>query len=221
MSLDQILVPLQKVALGLEELLSEVVFVGGATVPFYLDHPESEEIRVTDDVDIVFQIFTYIEYSKLEEKLLAKGFSPDMTSKIAVRKKFQGIIVDVMPTNADIWGFCNRWYLEGVKRSVPYQLPGGLSINILSLSYFLATKLEAHNDRGESLYISKDMEDVSLILNGSSRLPVEIKKVDPDLRNYLADNLRVLKELPAIDLRRFCECYRVDINRILASLDWF
>lgn len=33
MSLDQILFPLQKVALGLEELLSEVVFVGGATVP--------------------------------------------------------------------------------------------------------------------------------------------------------------------------------------------
>jgi hypothetical protein len=54
MSIDQILVPLQKVALGLEELLSEVVFVGGATVPFYLDHPELEEIRVTDDVDIVY-----------------------------------------------------------------------------------------------------------------------------------------------------------------------
>lgn len=133
----------------------------------------------------------------------------------------QQYLVDVMPTNADIWGFCNRWYLEGVKRSVPYHLQKGLSINILSLPYFLATKLEAHSDRGESLYISKDMEDVSLILHGNTRLALEIAKVDSELKNYLAEKLTPIKNLPPIELRRFCECYRVDIDRVQESLECF
>lgn len=66
---------------ALEELQTQVVFKGGATVPFYATR-EYADFRPTDDVDVIIELLNYAALSKLEEKLLKKGFSPDVESGV-------------------------------------------------------------------------------------------------------------------------------------------
>ncbi|MEM7109839.1 MAG: hypothetical protein AAF519_16560 [Bacteroidota bacterium] len=51
----------EKVALALEELNDEVVFVGGAVVSLYVTDTGAEQPRPTKDIDISVQIHTYSE----------------------------------------------------------------------------------------------------------------------------------------------------------------
>jgi lipid A disaccharide synthetase len=69
---------IQEVAQAFEGLDQEVVFVGGATVALYLDLSTAEEIRPTEDVDVVIQIASAMDYSKFSEKLLKLKFNPDI-----------------------------------------------------------------------------------------------------------------------------------------------
>ncbi|GAB2610263.1 hypothetical protein [Belliella aquatica] len=52
---------IKAVAQALQELSENVVFVGGATVSLYTDR-NSEEVRPTDDVDILVELVSYKEY---------------------------------------------------------------------------------------------------------------------------------------------------------------
>ena len=56
------------------------------------------------------------EYHALEEKLRALGFQNPLDDEkpILCRWKFRGIKVDVMPTDAAVLGFSNRWYGTGI-----------------------------------------------------------------------------------------------------------
>ncbi len=60
------LVRIKAVSNALGSLKDQVVFVGGATVAFYVDRM-AEEVRPTDDVDVVVEIWTYKDYAALEE----------------------------------------------------------------------------------------------------------------------------------------------------------
>lgn len=150
---------------ALEELASEVVFVGGATVSLYSTRPETET-RPTDDVDIVVEIIHYKEYAAIEEKLRSKGFANDVSSGIICRYTIHGITVDVMPTSENILGFSNKWYPVAFANSILAPLSDGPSIRIFSAPYFLATKLDAFSDRGDNDgRLSSDFEDVVHVLN--------------------------------------------------------
>ena len=82
---------------ALGELKDKVVFVGGATVSLYAD-AVSEEIRPTEDIDIVVEIWARNDYYKIDERLRQLGFVNDQTSGIICRYAVNGLIVDVMPT---------------------------------------------------------------------------------------------------------------------------
>ena len=69
-----------EIAKGLQELINDVIFVGGTVSMFYIDDRASETIRPTIDVDCVIKVATYIEYSKLEEKL--RNFPCYIASKL-------------------------------------------------------------------------------------------------------------------------------------------
>jgi len=60
---------LQSAIDDLGDLADEVMFVGGATVEFWISDDAAPEFRPTDDVDIVVQISTQIEYYQLDERL--------------------------------------------------------------------------------------------------------------------------------------------------------
>lgn len=199
MNTRQNIARIKAVHFALEELASEVVFVGGATVSLYSTRPEVET-RATDDVDIVVEIMRYSQYAAIDEKLRSKGFVNDVSSGIICRYIIHGIIVDVMPTSESILGFSNRWYPIAFPNAIPVTLEKGLSIRIFSPPYFLATKLEAFEDRGENDgRFSSDFEDIVHVLNTRQSVWDEIREADQSVRQYLEDEFAKLLEQKYID----------------------
>lgn len=190
---------IKAVYFALEELASEVVFVGGATVSLYSTRPEIET-RPTEDIDIVVEIFHYTDYAAIEAKLRSKGFANDIASGVICRYIVQGITVDVMPTSEDILGFSNRWYPEAFVNSITVSPQDGLSIRIFSSPYFLATKLDAFADRGENDgRFSSDFEDIVHLLNNRQTIWSEIRQANEPVRQYLRNEFAKLLDQKYID----------------------
>lgn len=180
----------------LKDLTTEVVFVGGATVSLYADR-ETTDVRPTDDVDVLVEIYTRNEYQQVEEALRAAGFAHDRESGILCRFVVQGITVDVMPIDASVLGFTNRWYAEGYQEAVDLQMDELYRVRIFSAPYFIASKLEAFKGRGEGDgRTSHDFEDVVYVLNNRSTVWEEMEGAPETVRQYLKDEVAELLANP-------------------------
>jgi predicted nucleotidyltransferase len=176
------------VAKGLKGLKDEVVFVGGATIDLFITDPAAPGTRETDDVDCVIELVGKAKYYALEEKLRALGFQNplDEEKPVLCRWKFCGITVDVMPTDASVLGFTNRWYRDGMIHAEEFKLPNGERVSVLSLPYLIATKLEAFHGRGKGDYMgSKDIEDIVALLDGCSDAEQKIVAAPAEIQKYL------------------------------------
>jgi len=86
------------------------------TVALYATFPDhTEEIRPTDDVDVVVELLSYSGYEEISEKMIVSGFSNDVEPGVICRFKIHGLAVDIMPTDPNVIGFSNRWYPDGFK----------------------------------------------------------------------------------------------------------
>lgn len=181
-------------ARGLGPLKDEVVFVGGATIELYLAGRSALKIRATDDVDCVVAVAARTGYHKLEERLRGLGFRHPMDENAPIcRWEYRGILVDVMPLAGEVLGFSNRWYPEGFESSIPVRLPDGREVRILSLPYFIASKLEAFKGRGRDDFMgSPDMEDIVTIVDGVEDFRRQIERAPKSVRRYLQDSFREL-----------------------------
>jgi hypothetical protein len=194
------IVMLQIVADGLEELKEEVVFVGGAIAELYADDPASSDIRPTLDVDCVIELSSRLDHAKLEERLRAKKFAHDISKGAPIcRWIYKSIKVDVMPTDEKILGFKNQWYSLGVENKISKILPNGNNIYIFRPEYYLASKFEAHHDRGGSdLRQSHDFEDIIYILDNCTDIVENIRSSNVDVKRYLKSECQKLLENDAL-----------------------
>lgn len=177
---------------ALEELKQDVVFVGGATVPLYSDR-KSIEFRPTNDVDILIELATHKEYAIVEEKLRKKGFENDIESRITCRFKLKGFIVDVMPTDEKVLGFSNKWYEEGFRNAIKYSIDSENTINIFSVPYFVATKLEAFKNRGNNDgRMSSDFEDIVFVFENRFTIWEEFALAPKSVKDYLKNEFSIL-----------------------------
>ncbi len=152
-----------KVARSLGDLNQEVVYVGGAMVSIYIDDPAAEDIRHTKDIDLTFNLATFSKLEIIRESLVSKGFTQNAEDKVNCRFRYDDLKVDIMSTHAVGWAPTNPWFEKGFEKAVPKNLDD-ISIKILPLPYFLATKLVAFFDRGiKDIYASHDLEDYLLI----------------------------------------------------------
>ncbi len=179
---------------ALEELANEVVFVGGATVALYADRP-SGEARPTEDVDILVELMYYRDYAAIEERLRSKGFTNDTESGVICRYRVRGIIVDVMPTGENTLGFTNSWYEQGYATAMTHALDEHYTIKIFQPVYFLATKMEAFNNRGggDGRW-SSDFEDIVYVLNNRTTIWEELQAADAAVKAYFKEQFRLLLE---------------------------
>lgn len=180
---------LAAVAKGLRGLKEKVVFVGGATIDLFITDPATPGTRETDDVDCVVELAGRVQYHALEDELRALGFQHSMDERAPIcRWVFRGIKVDVMPVKGAMLGFKNRWYPDGMARSEEITLPGGERASTFSVTYLLASKLEAFRDRGKADYLaSKDLEDIVALLDGCPGAEQRIAAAPDDVRRYLAE----------------------------------
>ena len=178
------IIRIKAVANILNQLDEEFVFVGGATVSLYGDLSKAEA-RPTEDVDVIIELASYTGYAELDENLRKLGFENDIESGVLCRYKVQGIIVDVMPTDASVIGFSNRWYADGFKFAKTIQLDD-LPIKIFTLPFFIASKIEAFKNRGQNNYLfSSDFEDIVYVLENNSNIASLMLESPQDVKQYL------------------------------------
>lgn len=178
------------VAEGLGELIEKVVFVGGAVASLYCDDAAARRIRPTTDVDFIIEISSNREYAELEEELRNYGFKHDMSPGAPIcRKIYNDVKVDVMPTEISVLGFTNRWYSQGITKLEKTTLPSKREISILSLPYYIGSKIEAFKQRGNNNYIfSHDIEDIITILDGRMNL-YTLFDAETAIKDYLREEL--------------------------------
>jgi hypothetical protein len=187
-----------EIARNLRDLDEPFVFLGGSVISLLLDD-SAAPVRPTDDVDIAVDVTTFAAYHDLSARLLARGFTPDASEGAPIcRWRLGDIVVDVMPTTANVLGFTNRWYVDAIEQSVEVELEPGLTARIVTSPYFLATKLEAFLGRGDGDYMaSHDLEDVIAVIDGRHMVLDEIAAAPADVRAYLSETLRHMLATPA------------------------
>ena len=169
-------------------LRDEVAFIGGATTFFLLTDPAYPQVRQTLDVDVIVEIASRMDYYKLEERLRSLGFTQVVGENEPVcRWMVEGVMVDVMPTDAGILGFSNRWYSDALTCAKIMNIAENMDIRLVTAPYFLATKMEAFRGRGKGDYFtSHDMEDIVTLIDGRKETVEEVNNSDPELKTYLA-----------------------------------
>jgi predicted nucleotidyltransferase len=190
-----ILHSIQTVAEALGSDIEKFVLVGGAAAALLIDNIESGDIRPTDDVDLVSDINTYSQYNELTEVLRKEhGFKHDINGPLC-RFIVGGVTVDILPTNENVLQFANKWYSHAIASSIPYILPSGIKIKLISPAVFLSTKLDAFKDRGQNDYYgSHDLEDIVTLIDAREDIFVECAAANDDIKTYLSTSFKHLMQ---------------------------
>ncbi|WP_151703052.1 hypothetical protein [Nitrincola alkalilacustris] len=120
-------------ALG-PELRANMAFVGGCTTALYLsDEFTLEQVRHTDDVDIIVHVMGRAAFYTLQKTLSQSGFrvcmpNPGEKTPPVCAMQLGELRVDFMPDDQDILGFTNRWYQQALSTANRYELEPDLTI---------------------------------------------------------------------------------------------
>jgi hypothetical protein len=185
---------LELTAEKLRPLLSEVVFVGGCTTGLLVTDPGAAPVRVTRDVGVIADILSHADYAVFAERLHSLGFEEDASEGAPLcRWRHGSLILDVMPLDASILGFSNRWYPEALRTAVSVSLSDGLVLRVIIAPYFLGTKLDAFQGRGgNDYYASHDLEDVITVVDGRAALIDEVTGAPKELRRFISESFKAL-----------------------------
>lgn len=184
-------------ALG-DDLCQQMVFVGGcSTAVLITDEITLQEVRATDDVDLIVGLTGMAQWMQLQETLNKNGFTVSGEDEVICRMRLGNLKVDFMPDDPDILGFSNRWYKEGIYTAIKYVLPSGRMIKHLTPPLFLATKLEAYSGRGQNDPLgSHDLEDIINVVDGRPTLLSEAQAAQDEVRAYLSQQFQALLQHP-------------------------
>lgn len=192
---DSNLMQLEAVALALGDLLPQVTFVGGSTTLLLVDEPAHFGVRQTDDVDVIIDVTTLVEYHHFSERLRELDFHEDTEGPICrwlIDTAIGKVKLDIMPIDEKILGFSNRWYKAAIKEASDISLPSKTIIRVVSPAYFIATKFEAFAGRGKGEYFSHDLEDIVFVMENRSRLIHELMDCTEELKKYFSSQVTLL-----------------------------
>lgn len=201
----------EKVAIALEEINDEVIYVGGAIIGLYVDEESAEVPRPTKDIDVSVQISSYSQMDQLRDRLAEKKIHPEPTEDVMYRYSFEDILIDFIPFEETPLGPTNRWLKPGFKKAYPVKLREAV-IKILPIDYFLATKWEAFKNRGDDPRMSHDFEDIIYIIDNRSNILDDIARADIEVQSFfkgMSDDI-----LSHYSLNEIIECH---LNPLMAS----
>src|SRR5271155_2949601 len=185
---------LEEAATKLAPFLGEIVFIGGVTLGLLITDKAAAPIRSTNDVDVIAEILTYVDYFAFAERLRKAGFSEDTSEEPLTCRWFHGRLkLDVLALSKEVLGYTNLWYESALRHAISFVLPGGRSIRLITAPHFLGTKMEAFRGRGQmDFQASHDLEDFIAVIDGRSSILEEIADCPSDLRQYLAEAAKSL-----------------------------
>jgi predicted nucleotidyltransferase len=180
-----------RVANALEELNEKVIYVGGAVVSLYINDSAADDVRPTKDIDISIKVASIMELENIREQLSEKGFKQSADLDVICRFKFEDIVVDVMATKPIAWAPANPWFEKGFERLEKIKV-NKTTIQIMPLSFFLASKFVAFHDRGgDDPRFSHDLEDIIYIIdNRTDWHQILINEEDQKVKQFLINEFR-------------------------------
>ncbi len=194
---------LEEAATKLAPFLREIVFVGGVTLGLLITDKAAAPIRSTDDVDVIAEILTYVDYIAFSERLRKAQFTEDTSEEPLTCRWFHGKLkLDVLALSKEVLGYTNIWYESALHHPISFVLPSGQSIKLITAPYFLGTKMEAFRGRGQlDFQASHDLEDFVAVIDGRSTILEEIAGSRANLRKYLVEAARsLLRESGFLDV---------------------
>jgi hypothetical protein len=93
-------VPMLELAVhALGDLCESLVFVGGCATGLLLTSVRAQQIRVTEDVDVVAKVTNIASYHRVEKQLVSRGFRHDTSVDAPIcRWRGAGTTIDLMPS---------------------------------------------------------------------------------------------------------------------------
>jgi predicted nucleotidyltransferase len=197
---DPNLALLKAMALALGPLRERLVFVGGCATGLLLTNPAAAGVRPTEDVDAIVEVASLAAYHALRPQLAKLGFKQTMEDNTPpFRWYWNRLKLDLVPVDAHVLGFANRWYRPGFAAAVTTELAPGLALRHLNAPHFLATKFEAFNDRGErDVYVSHDLEDIITVVDGRAELIDELAAANAEVRDHVIAQVQSLLAHPEL-----------------------
>jgi hypothetical protein len=182
-------VPIEIVARALLDLVDDVMFVGGLAGGFFITDPAAPPARMTDDVDVVADIAgSYRDELQLSQRLRQLGFSEDSSEGAPrCRWRLRNIKIDIMLASDD------RWFPEALTHAQTFRISEDLTIKVISLPYFLATKLEAFGDgRRGDFFSSRDIEDIVAVIDGRATVAADVAAAPATVRDFVRERIQSL-----------------------------
>jgi len=179
-------------------LADEFVFVGGCAAGLLITDEAAPPIRATVDVDVIVQVASLADYYLLSDRLRERGFREDRSKGAPLCRWLHApLVLDVMPTDQRILGFGNPWYEGAIRTAQMTHLGTGESFRLITAPYFMVTKLDAFEGRGNGDFQrSHDMEDIIALIDGRSELLAELQSTDPALIRVIASRFKELLRNP-------------------------
>lgn len=180
-------------ALG-EDLRDKVVFVGGCATGLLLtDEFTREQIRHTDDVDLIVDVMTQVDLAKFEKILRQHGFNNNSNDDAHIGSWIlEELQVDIIPVNPELLSSASGWCEDAYQFAQDYKM-GKYVIKLVTPIYFTAMKLEAYRDRGSNDPLeSRDIEDILNLFDGRSELIAELNAAPEKLRKFVSEEIRML-----------------------------
>jgi hypothetical protein len=178
------------VAKAVESVGHNFVFTGACVLPFLVAKEFCPGLRTTQDVDVIVQVISRTQMAEVEEKLRSVGFQNDQwtESRHRCRWVYNGIIVDVMSDDSEDNNSCpSKWFQFAAATPISREIESGFFIRHLSAVAFLATKLDAFANRGESdIRGSKDLEDIVALIDGRVSLLAEVESARLEVKQLIA-----------------------------------
>ncbi len=179
------------VARSLNELVEEVVFVGGCAAALLITDTAASATRPTKDVDAIIEVVTQKEFHAFERKLKKLGCINDTDGPMC-RFKLGSLLVDFMPISEEVLGYSNIWYQSAVETASSMIL-ADINIRLVTPPLFVATKLEAFHARGNNDYFgSHDLEDIVALLDGRNEILIDLLETSDDVLDYIQKQLTQL-----------------------------
>jgi len=133
---------------------------------------------------------------QLREQLSTKGIYPAMTESVIYRYQLKDILIDFIPTEQTSLGSSNSWLKEGYPHQVKYNLQDK-EINILPVTYYLASKWEAFDSRGSGdKRTSHDFEDIIYVLDNNVDIVNSILASNKIVRSFIVSRCKEILEDP-------------------------
>lgn len=166
---------------ALGPLRATLVIVGGPILGRLL--PPGTNIPKQEGI---IEVVCRVEGSAFLNKLKAQGFERDPQSELARRWIKGDVAIDVVPSSFVMPGISNPWYPFALANAKKMELDGGILVEMIDASHYLAARLQWLRDWGMGEYRSTTiLRDIVTLIASHPNLLSELSRAPREVQIFV------------------------------------